>query len=100
MALLAAVATTYFVAWLMLRLHVTTVSAALRVALALWACVSLGELAMHYAFLGLRPGLLAIDAGKSLVNFLLSAAVLTVWQAKVRRVARRRPVAPGERADR
>jgi hypothetical protein len=81
-AILAAIAVTYFIAWLLDRLRIPSARAAIGLALVMWVCVSFGEIATHYAFLGLKPRLLLIDMGKSLVNLVLVATVLGLWRAR------------------
>ena len=78
-AAVAAAAMTYFYAWLLKRLGIKSVSAALRLAALIWFSVSFLEFAMHYSFLGLPVGLLLIDMGKSLLGVLLMAVVLVSW---------------------
>jgi len=78
-AIVAAAAMTYFYAWLLGRLAVKSVGAALRLAALIWVSVSFLEFAMHYAFLGLPVGLLLIDMGKSLLGVMLMAGVLVSW---------------------
>jgi len=82
-AIIAAAAMTYFYAWLLGRVAVKSVGAALRLAALVWVSVSFLEFAMHYAFLGLPAGVLLIDMGKSLLGVLLVAIVLVRWPRRV-----------------
>lgn len=84
-ALLSAITLTYFLAWLIRRLQLQTVGAAVIAALILWLCISFFELATHYAFLGLSFKLTLIDAGRNLINYILAATVLSLWRKDARR---------------
>jgi hypothetical protein len=89
-AVVSAFALTYFLAWLIKRLQLQSVGAAVIAALILWLCVSFFELATQYAFLKLPFALTLIDTGRNLVNYILVAVVLSVWRKDKKRMHKRK----------
>lgn len=79
---LGAVVTCYAMAWLFRRLRVETASRGLQFGLVLWSGFLFFELLTFNSF-ELKPYELAfINAGKSLVTFVLSSMVLGAWIKK------------------
>jgi hypothetical protein len=79
-SIIQAVAMTYFIAWLFVRLRIWQLRDALTLAATLWIAMSFLGHATNYTFLGLSWGVLLIDSGMALINIVLVCWILTLWK--------------------
>lgn len=69
-------------AGLVVRLDIRSAAGGARLGLLLWLGLALPALLPHYAFIGLKPIVMAIDAGDLLVASLVTGAILGAWRMK------------------
>ena len=69
-------------AWLVVRLDIRTAAACALLGIALWLGLMLPALLPRYAFIGLKPIVMAIDAADLLVASLITGAILGAWRTK------------------
>ncbi len=81
-SILGAIAAVYFIAWFILKLALNSLGKTLKMILLLWLCICFFQFATFVAFHGFALGVILIDMGKSLVDFVLIGVVLTLWQKK------------------
>jgi len=69
-------------AWLVVRLDIRTAGGGAILGVVLWLGLMLPALLPHYAFIGLKPIVMAIDSADLLVASLLTGAILGAWRTK------------------
>ena len=69
-------------AWLVVRLDIRTAAAGALLGIVLWLGLMLPALLPHYAFIGLKPLVMAIDAADLLVASLITGAILGAWRTE------------------
>jgi fatty acid desaturase len=89
LAFIAAVALTYFMAWLINRLNLKSVGAAIIVAVMVWFCTCFFERIAHDAFGDISIEITLIDMGQSLLKYVLIGVGLGAWKKKVFRFSKR-----------
>lgn len=89
LAFIAAVALTYFIAWLIHRLNLKSVGAAIIVAVMVWFCTCFFERVALDAFRDISFEITLIDMGQSLVKYVLIGVGLGAWKKKVYRFSKR-----------
>lgn len=69
-------------AWLVVRLDIRSARSGAMLGFALWLGLAVPAVVPHYAFIGLKPIVTAIDCGDLLVAFLMTGAILGAWRTK------------------
>ncbi|GIL00770.1 MAG: hypothetical protein BroJett030_06690 [Alphaproteobacteria bacterium] len=82
LALAGAAISCYVASWLIQRLGVADATAALGLAVALWAGFVFAALAPHYLFAQVGAGALLIDLANTAVATLMTVFILTFWRAR------------------
>lgn len=81
-ALAGSVALTYFMAWLYQRLGLKSMGAALIVSLMVWSSIGFLVPATYDLFRGIPFGITCIDTGKTCLDLILVALVLSTWKKR------------------
>jgi hypothetical protein len=69
-------------AWLVVRLDIKSALGGAILGAFLWLGLMLPALLPHYAFIGLKPVVMAIDSADLLVASLITGAILGAWRTK------------------
>jgi hypothetical protein len=89
LAFIAAVALTYFIAWLINRLNLKSIGAAIIVAVMVWFCTCFFEHVAYDAFRDIPLGITLIDMGQTLLKYVVIGVGLGAWKKKVYRFSSR-----------
>ncbi len=81
-AILASVMLGYAISWLLILTRADNLLKALKVAGVAWLSFFALHLLTHYSFMNLPPLVMAIDAGRELLSFTSTAAVLVLLRKK------------------
>lgn len=74
------IAASLVMAWLVVRLDIRSAGCGALLGFLLWLGLAVPALVPHYAFIGLKPVVMAIDASDLLVACLITGAILGVWR--------------------
>lgn len=89
-AFAGSVALTYFMAWLYQRLNLKSIGAALIVAFMVWGSIGFLVPATYDLFRGVPFGVTCIDTGKTFLDMMIIALVLSVWKKSLHYSRRRK----------
>jgi hypothetical protein len=69
-------------AWLVVRLDIRSARGGAMLGFVLWLGLAVPALLPHYAFIGLKPVVMAIDAADLLIACVMTGAILGAWRTK------------------